>query len=59
MTDTILSSPGELSGALNRARPVPRRREGRFMGSATTRQQPAELQDTTTPLANRLSAETT
>jgi phage/plasmid-associated DNA primase len=59
--DTILSSPGELSGALNRALPALRRlrREGQFTESATTRQQLAELQQATDPLAHWLATETT
>jgi putative DNA primase/helicase len=60
MMDTILSSPGELSGALNRALPALRRlrREGQFTESATARQQYAELQQVTDPLAHWLSTET-
>jgi hypothetical protein len=61
MMDTVLSSPGELSGALNRVLPALRRlrRESRFTESVTTRQQHAELQQVTDPLAHWLSTEAT
>jgi putative DNA primase/helicase len=59
--DATLSSPEELSGALNRALPAHRRlrREGRFTETATTEQQLTELQQATDPLAHWLAAETT
>jgi putative DNA primase/helicase len=59
--DATLSSPAELSGALNRALPALRRlrRDGRFTETATTEQQLAELQHATDPLAHWLATETT
>jgi putative DNA primase/helicase len=61
MLDAALSSPSELSGALNRALPALRRvrREGRFSETATVLRQINEFKQTGDPLAQWLAVEAT